>query len=410
VSRPVRALGLAAAALGTVLAGGVAGAPPTAAAAPADAARLASQCARAATTADPGVPWAQRRLGSDRAWVLTRGGSTLVAVVDTGVSAAAGALAGAVAPGVDVVSGGRADTDCSGHGTFVAGLLAARPAAGRGLAGVAPAARLLPIRVTDNPDEVDPNRLAAGIRAAVDGSARVVAVPVSTPTASPALRQAVAYAVRRDVLVVAAAETPPGVTGGAAGPAAAADPPAYPGMLPGVVAVASIGSDGRPGTDVSVATRPALAAPGRELTSISTTGPGTIAADGRGLAVAFVAGAAALVRSYRPGLTAEQVRHRLQATADHPSGVLPDPLLGFGVVDPAAAVMTALPEESGDPVPAADPRPLRVPVMVPPDTAPARVALAASAILAAAVALGAVIAATLTRGHRRRWSPAGRRG
>ncbi|HVQ90677.1 MAG TPA: S8 family serine peptidase [Mycobacteriales bacterium] len=400
MSRRTGGLGLAAAAL---LAAGMARALPAAAGAPTTPA--GSRCAGPVTAADPTVPWAQRRLGSDRAWVLTRGGPTVVAVVDTGVSAKAPALAGVVAPGADVLAGGRADTDCSGHGTFVTGLLAARPSPGRGLAGVAPGVRVLPIRVTNNPGEVDPGKLAAGIRAAVDGSARVIAVPVSTATAPPALRAAVARAVRRDVLVVATAEPAAGLRSGPA----TAPPVAYPAALPGVLAVAPIGPDGRAGTDTPLGAQPALAAPGSDLTSISTAGTGTITANGRGLAVAFVAGAAALVRSYRPGLTAAQVQRRLEATADHPSNRLPHPALGYGVVDPTAAVTTALPEESGDPVPQPDRAPIRVPVQAAPDRAPARIALVAAGMLAATAGLGAVLAATLARGRRRRWRPATRR-
>jgi type VII secretion-associated serine protease mycosin len=392
---------MAAAAL---LAAGMARALPAAAGAPS--AQAGSRCAGPATVADRTAPWAQRRLGSDRAWVLSRGGWTVVAVVDTGVSARAPALAGAVRPGADVLDGGSADNDCSGHGTFVAGLLAARPSRDRGLAGVAPGVGVLPIRVTNNPDDVDPGTLAAGIRAAVEGSARVIAVPVSTATAPPALRAAVARAVRRDVLVVAAAEPAAGVTSGAG----AAPPRAYPAALPGVLAVAPIGPDGRPATGASLGTQPALAAPGSDLTSISTAGPGTIAANGRGLAVAFVAGAAALVRSYRPGLTAAQVRRRLEATADHPSDRLPDPALGYGVVDPTAAVTTALPEESGDPVPQPAQAPIRVPARAVPDRAPAHIAVTAAGVLAATAGVGAVLAATLARGRRRRWRPAARRG
>jgi type VII secretion-associated serine protease mycosin len=358
------------------------------------------------TTPDPKTPWAQQRLAAERAWVLTRGGSTLVAVVDTGVSARAAALAGAVLAGRDVMSGGAADTDCSGHGTFVAGLLAARPAAGAGLAGVAPAVRVLPVRVTDNPDDVDPARLAAGIRAAVDASARVIAVPVSTPTASAALRAAVSYAEQRDALVVAAAETPTNVP---TGPGVDPNPPAYPAALPGVLAVAPIGPDG-PTDATSVASRPALAAPGSDLTSIAPAGSGQFTAGGHGLAVAFVAGAGALVRSYRPALSAGAVRHRLEVTADHPSGHLPDPRLGYGIVDPLAAVATALPEESGDPVHPVPPQPIHVPLPAPTDPQPARVALAASAAVALVAGIGALMAAVVTRGRRRRWRPAGTSG
>jgi len=379
--------------------------PPAAAAGPG--APPTGRCAGPASAVTPAIPWAQRRLAPDRAWLLTRGAPTLVAIVDTGVSARAPALAGAVAAGTDVVSGGRADSDCSGHGTFVAGLLAAQPAAGSGLAGVAPAARLLPIRVTDNPDEVDPAALAAGIRAAADASARVIAVSVSTSVDSPAVRAAVSYAQRRDALVVAAAETSGDPTGERdAGAGARGWPPAYPAALPGVLAVAPIGPDGAPTTDVSAANTPAVAAPGSDLTSIAPAGPGTLTASGHGLAVPFVAGTAALVRSYRPELDAPAVRHRLEATADHPSGRLPDPLLGYGVIDPVAAVATVLPEESGDPAPSARPQPIHVPRPAAADPGPARVALTAAVVVATVAAAGTFIAAAVTRGRRRGWRPA----
>ena len=125
--------------------------------------------------------------------------------------------------------------------------------------------------------------------------------------------------------------------------------------------------------------------------------------------MAFVAGAAALVRSYRPGLTAAQVERRLEATADHPSGRLPDLALGYGVVDPTAAVTTALPEESGDPAPQPGRVPIRVPARPSPDRGPARIAVTAAGVLAATAGVGAVLAATLARGRRRRWRPAARR-
>ncbi len=379
-------------------AGTAAGPAPAASASPVD-----QRCARPVIVPDPAVPWAQRRLGADRAWVLTKGGGVLVAVVDTGVSAVSPALAGAVDPGRDVLTGGRADNDCSGHGTFVAGLLAAHPSDATGLVGVAPDVRILPIRVTDNPDEVDPAKLAAGIRAAADAGARVIAVSVSTPIDSRAVRAAVGYAVRRGALVIASAQRPTDLTVGAN----AATARAYPAALPDVLAVAPIGQDGMPADDVSFASGPDLAAPGSNVTSIAPRGPGSFAASGHGLAVPFVAGAAALVRSYRRRLSAAAVRKRLEATADHPStGLLPHPLLGYGVVDPAAAVASALPEESGDPAPMVSPETIQAPLVTHADPHPGRLALTASAALAGVVALGALIAAVTTRGRRRRWRAA----
>ncbi len=357
----------------------------------------ASGCAPTAKTVVAGVPWAQQALAPQRAWVLTRGARVIVGVVDTGVSAASPALSGAVLPGRDVVAKGRGDTDCRGHGTFIAGLLAARPSSGSGLVGVAPAARVLPVRVTLDEKQVDPARVATGIRAAVDGGATVVAVGVGTDAAPAALRAAVRYAASHDVLVVATTEAGGSMTGGAV----------YPAALPGVVAVASIDSSGQSGASFGGTTVPALAAPGADIVSVAPHGNGNVKASRSGIAVGFVAGAAALVRDYRPRLTAAQVRHRLEATADHPTGRLPDRSLGYGIVDPVSAVATALPEESGEPTPTPAPRPLRVELPAPPDRRTADTALAASVIVAGGAGLGGITIAMVRRGRRRGWRPGG---
>ncbi|MEV0406056.1 S8 family serine peptidase [Actinoallomurus sp. NPDC050550] len=356
-------------------------------------------CAPAAKGLITGVPWAQQSLAPQRAWNLTRGGGVVVGVVDTGVSAASPALSDAVLPGRDLLKGGgRADDDCSGHGTFVAGLLAARPTAGSAFAGIAPGVQVLPVRVTTDASNVDAGVLAAGIRAAVDGGAQVVAVALGATDCPPALRGAVAYAVNHNVLVVASTEGANLSSGG----------PVYPAALPGVLAVASFGPDGK-ATDVSgTAARPTLAAPGANLVSIAPHGGGNVIASGSGVSVAFVAGAAALVRDYRPGLTATQLLHRLETTADHPSDRLPDRSLGYGIVDPVAAVVTMLPEESGEKAP---PRAAVRPIhLVPPPSAderPVRTALAASAAVAVGAALGGLTIALIRRGRRRGWRPGG---
>ncbi len=352
-------------------------------------------CAGTAKTVVRGVPWAQQTLAAERAWVLTRGARVVVGVVDTGVSAAAPALAGAVLPGRDVSKGGgRADDDCSGHGTFVAGLLAARPVDGRGFAGVAPAVRILPVRVTADENDVTVGPIAAGIRTAVDSGASVVTVAFGMSSAPRALRSAVAYARARDVLVVATTDSSDLVSGGQV----------YPAALPGVLAVGSIGSDGKPNS-TQTNTRPALVAPGEDLVSVAPHGGGNVTASGSGVDVAFVAGAAALVRDYRPRLTADQVRHRLVTTADHPSGRLPDPAFGYGTVDPVAAVTTVLPEESGEtPLPAGVQR-LHVVLPRPVDRRPEHVAFATSAAVMGCAALGGLTIFLVRLGRRRDWRP-----
>jgi membrane-anchored mycosin MYCP len=360
-------------------------------------AAAADRCATPARTVVRAEPWAQRAMAPQRAWVLTRGGGLVVGVVDTGVSAKTPALAGAVLPGRDVTTNKAANSDCRGHGTFLAGLLAARPnVAGSGLAGIAPGVRVLPIRVAADEQQVDAGRLAAGIRAAVDGGARVVAVGVATATAPPALRSAVRYAIGHDVLVVASTDAP-GLAAGSTGQS-------YPAALTGVLAVASIQSDGRP-TSRGRAT-PALAAPGAGLVSVAPEGDGNVVASGSGVAVAFVAGAAALVRDYRPSLKAPDVARRLEATADHPTARLPDPTLGYGMVDPVAAVTTALPQESGQTASTPRPQPITIVLPKPENRRPTHIALIGSAAVTGAAALGGLLVATIRRGRRRGWRPA----
>jgi len=353
------------------------------------------ECAPPATTVHRELPWPQQRLAPQRAWELTRGGSTVVAVVDTGVSAAAPALDGVVLPGIDVVSGGTADTDCSGHGTFVAGLLAAQPMPGVQFAGVAPDVRILPVRATDTADAVDPQALADGIRAAVDNDAKVIAAPLGTAEDTFAVRDAVTHAVDNDVLVIAATATASATEGAALDTGTAATPASYPGSLPGVVAVAGIGPNGEPARSEPPTTKPTLVAPGAGLISIAPEGDGHVTADGGAVAVAFVATAAALVRSYHPDLT-----------ADHPSQRLPDPLLGAGVIDPVAALTTALPAETGEQPPPLPTERLQVPVITPTDPRPTRRALAISVAVAGGAALCGLVVVVIARGRRREWKPA----
>jgi membrane-anchored mycosin MYCP len=221
-------------------------------------------------------------------------------------------------------------------------------------------------------------------------------VAEGTPWQPAALRAAVAYASAHDVLVVASADQP----------VSAANGPVYPAALPGVLAVASIQSSGKPVALNPASRPPALASPGSDLVSVAPAGPGNVTASGDGVAVAFVAGAAALVRSYRPALTLSQVRHRLETTADHPSGRLPDPFLGYGMVDPVAALTTVLPEESGEVAPRPRTGPVEVVLPTPKNRRPAHLALLTSAAVIGLAALGGLVVATAGLGRRRGWRPA----
>ncbi|MGW1060579.1 type VII secretion-associated serine protease mycosin [Micromonospora rubida] len=296
----------------------------------------ATRCTSPSQQLLPEVPWTHRRLDPPRVWPLTRGEGVLVAVVDTGVDATVPQLAGRVRPGTDVVNRvGSANDDCYGHGTFVAGIIAAQPRSGTGMVGLAPGATILPVRQANGPSDGTASTLARSIRVAVDAGASVINVSASSFFPNEELRAAVEYAAGRDVLLVAAV----------ANEAQQGNPVAYPAAYPQVLAVGSVGPDGRRSEFSEVGAYLDLVAPGVDVVSLSRAGAGHLVDSGTSYATPFVAAAAALVRSYHPRLTAAQVKRRLELTADHPGTALPDPQLGWGVVNPYQAVTALLAEE-----------------------------------------------------------------
>jgi type VII secretion-associated serine protease mycosin len=336
-------------------------------------------------------------------WRLTQGAGQTVAVLDSGVSAKAPALAGAVLPGLNIATGKPADTDCGGHGTFVAGLIAARSQHGSGFAGLAPQARILPVNVLnpnqlDSSDPVPTADVAAGINYAVSHGATVIDMSASVnPKPSAALQAAVARALAHNVVVVASVS---------AGGAGQVNQVSYPAASPGVLAVVAAGPSGAPVTVGRPGVRVDLAAPGSGIASIGPLGPGQVTASGAALATGYVAGAAALVRSYYPRLSAAQVVRRLELTASPPGTAVPSPQSGYGVVSLYDAVTTVLPQETGGHAPTAPPAPaLRLPARLHPDTWPFTAAVIICAAVVVAVIIAGAGAYVVRSGRRRNWRP-----
>jgi membrane-anchored mycosin MYCP len=361
------------------------------------------QCLAASSRRYRPVPWPQQLLAPQRVWNLTQGAGQLIAVVDSGVSGTAPGLAGAVLPGRDILTGGSGDSDCLGHGTFTAGLIAARPTPGTGLAGVAPQARILPVDVI-NPAQAESSSpvtsssaVAAGIMYAVKAGASVIDVSTAaTPGPSLALSQAIAYAQARNVVVVAPVSTSDGTN--------QANVVSYPAAYPGVIAVAAVDSSGDPLNAAGRNVRVDLAAPGTGLTSVTPKGGGDISGSGAALATAFVAATAALVRSYYPRLSAAQVEQRLELTADQPGTALPNPEVGYGIVDPYTALTTVLPQESGGQAPTVPPAPaIHLPPPVRPDTWPLTGALIVCGLVVASLLTGGIAAHIIRHGRRNGW-------
>ncbi|GAB3067849.1 type VII secretion-associated serine protease mycosin [Micromonospora schwarzwaldensis] len=378
-------------------------------AAPAAAARAPSGCATPPAPARPVAeqPWPQQRYAPDRLAPLATGAGVVVAVVDSGVDRSHPQLAGRVLPGADFLDpGGDGTRDCAGHGTGVASIIAATPRPGVAFRGLAPGARILPVRVSEQQvvdgresgRTVDAADFARAVRWAVDHDADVLNLSVVLYADDPAVRAAVAYAVRRDVVVVAAAGNLHD----------SGDPRPFPAAYDGVLGVGAIGRDGTRAAFSQTGPYVDLVAPGSEVL-MAAPRQGHRRAEGTSYATPFVAGTAALLRQYRPGLHAAEVAGRIVAGTDPAPGRSEG--YGAGVLNPYRAVTESpggadAPPERGAALPADRPDPAALARQSRRATARSRALLVAGVTGGAAV-LVALLAVVLPRGARRRWHPAG---
>jgi subtilisin family serine protease len=274
-----------------------------------------------------------------RVWPLTEGAGVTVAVLDTGVQASVPDLRGVVLPGGDVTghhSNGETDfnTVGFGHGTMMSVLIAGQ-GFGTGMAGIAPEAKILPVVVNATAADAGaaPAAIAAGIVYAVNHGAQVISIPQAgqTPSASgcPAQEQAaVARALSRNVVVVAAAGNI-SLTG--TGPAA-------PASCAGVLAVSAVQQDGAVWPGGTRQPYVAVAAPGSDLVTSGRAGGLVTEVNGTRSASALVSGVAALIRSRYPSMPWYQVVRRLTGTALPAGGTVPNDSFGSGIVRPDRAV------------------------------------------------------------------------
>ncbi|MEU3560550.1 S8 family serine peptidase [Kitasatospora sp. NPDC006786] len=363
-----------------------------------DASGRSAGCLPPSTKGTQLTPWPQTFLRPDRVWPLSRGEGVTVAVLGSGVKDGSGLLAGrldlAQLPG-----GPDPAQDCVGHGTFLAGLIAADQREGAGFAGLAPRARILAVPVTNDAGTPSADLLAQGITAAADRGARVIAVGVALPNGTDALAAAVRAARGKGALIVAPAAPDTVPTDGSG--TAKAVPAVYPAAYPEVLAVRDLAPGGAlpdGPSAVPVGGRVDLAAPGDAVTGPGPAPGGYYTGAGPSFATAFVAGTAALVLGYRPDLTVDQLTQRLEATAYRS----PDPQYGHGTVDPVAAVTRlAAPGAPAPPTAAAAPT---MPPVPPAGDAGHRAGLIALSSLAL-VALVAAAGAVAPRARARGWRP-----
>ncbi|UFS71728.1 MBG domain-containing protein [Geomonas sp. RF6] len=256
---------------------------------------------------DPAYPsqWALPKIGWDKvAGVREPAGAAIVAVLDSGVDASHPDLAGRVMKGTSFLDSTNGLTDSTGHGTAMAGIIAAVAGNGMGGAGVAPAGvKVLPVTVLDAEGEGLDSDIIAGIRWAADNGAHVILMPFSNPTFSQSLQDAIDYAWSKGAVLVAA-------TGNGGSSA-----PTFPAGDRGVVGVAATDQNdllyrgSNYGDDVY------LAAPGVGIFTTGMNGSYT-SMTGTSASSAVVAAVAGFMKAMDPALTNGVIVGRLGRTAD----------------------------------------------------------------------------------------------
>ena len=296
------------------------------------AASLAATLAAAgpAYAADPvrDGQWFVDYLHVDDAQRYSQGEGIVVGVVDTGVDAGHPDLSGSVLPGYTVPPlTGDSHTDLVGHGTGLAGIIAAHGRA----RGIAPKAKILPVLHTQL---AHGGEFPGGVRWAVDHGATVICLAYYGDD-SPTERADIAYAVSKDVVVVAAI----GNTDFPGG--------RFPAAYPGVVSAAGVDRNGIHSTISVVAPNATLAAPSDDIVQPDTRADpsrtGYSVGTGTSISTAIIAGAAALVRAKFPKLSAVEVIHRLTATADDKGPPGRDDEYGYGIVNLVKALTADVP-------------------------------------------------------------------
>ncbi|MFK0236111.1 type VII secretion-associated serine protease mycosin [Streptomyces vinaceus] len=288
--------------------------------------------------------WHLDSMKADDIWKISTGVGVTVAVIDSGIDRIP-ELEGQVLPGKDFEPEdvkGDERTDTGSHGTTMAALIAGsgKHPSGDGAFGLAPGAKILPIRVPHEMESATPS-WAAAIRYAADSDAKIINISMGLPTEPEKDRgraEAVKYALSKGKLIFAAV----GNDGDTLNEIA------YPAATPGVVGVSAVGVNGEPTKESVHGPQVDLAAPGIDMVTACAGKTGLCTSHGTSDATALASASAALLWSAHPDWTNNQVLRVLLNTAGKPTdGSQRNDYVGYGIVRPRIAVPTP-----GDPGPA----------------------------------------------------------
>jgi subtilisin family serine protease len=272
------------------------------------------------------IRWAIEHVGAPQAWSQSTGTSIKVAVLDTGVGPVNDVK---VYGGYNFIENNLDTSDHYGHGTMIAGIIAAASTSTLGIAGTAPNAEIYAVKIINDQGDGTLDQAVSGIQWAINNGMQIISMSWNLAD-NPALNQAVDAAYNRGILLVAAAGNAGQIMSGVG----------YPASYDSVIAVSAVTEENTHLTESCVGSEIELAAPGEVIYSIgldNRTWWGT----GTSYAAGYITGTAALVWAKNPTLTNIQVRNILDKTATdlQPSdGQDRDIFFGYGLVNATAAV------------------------------------------------------------------------
>ena len=290
--------------------------------------------AHTAGTVTPNDPdyasqWHLPQIQAPAAWAITTGSSSVtVAVVDSGVDGTHPDLAAKIVPGWNYVNNNATTSDDLGHGTAVAGTLAAISNNGIGVAGVTWGSPIMPLVVVDSTDYASYSNIAAAIQYAADQGVRIINVSLGGSSSSSTLQYAVNYAWAKGSIVFASAMNN------------STNTPYYPAACTNAVAVSATDQNNTLASFSDYGNWITLAAPGNNILT-TNEGGGYGYWYGTSFSSPIAAGVAALILSVNPTLSASAVVNMLEQTATDLGTPGYDTSFGWGLVNAANAVAAA---------------------------------------------------------------------
>jgi len=278
--------------------------------------------------------WNLPEIMTETGWKVTKGSPDIVvAVLDTGVQSDHPDLKGRLVKGVNIVDPSADPEDDVGHGTHVAGIIAAEVNNNEGVAGMTWYTKIMPVKVLDDTGAGSTYSVAEGIIWATDNGAHVINMSLGNYAQAEFLHDAIKYAHDNGVVLVAASGNDN------------TERPGFPAAYPEVLAVAATDPDESRAEYSNYGDYIDVAAPG---TSIPSTYPGSryAALSGTSMACPHVAALVSLVRAANPGLDNEQVMDLVRTTAKDLGVAGRDAEFGFGQIDVMAALQSAQGSES----------------------------------------------------------------